>query len=76
VHAYEVSPDFGGRNAEKSMDAVEAEEKDRVVRLAERDMADYFGASRGKTGLGVALEQGGAEAVMTAMSRSTGLISW
>ena len=66
VHGDVVSPDFGGRNAEKSMDAVEAEEKARVVRLAEQDMADHFGAVRGKAGLDVALEQGDAEAVMTA----------
>ena len=47
------------------MDAVEAEEKARVVRLAEQDMADHFEAARGKAGLDVALEQGSAEAVMT-----------
>lgn len=38
IHAYEVVPDYGGRNAGRSMDVVEAEEKERVVRAAQQDM--------------------------------------
>jgi nucleotide-binding universal stress UspA family protein len=40
IHAYEVSPDWGALNTDKSMDVVEAEEKERVIRTAQQDMAD------------------------------------
>ena len=67
VHAYEVSPDFGGRNEEKSLDVVEAEEKARVVRLAEQAMADFVGVGgRGAAKEETVLEQGTAELVMAA----------
>jgi nucleotide-binding universal stress UspA family protein len=44
IHAYEVSPDWGGPNTDKSMDIVEAEEKERVIRMAQQDMADLAAA--------------------------------
>jgi nucleotide-binding universal stress UspA family protein len=44
VHAYEVSPDWSGRNADKPLDEVEADEKAHVVRDTEKDMADFVAA--------------------------------
>jgi nucleotide-binding universal stress UspA family protein len=66
IHAYEVSPDWSGRNADRPIDIVEAEEKERVVGMAQQDMVD-LAASNGSAGLqyqGV-LEQGTPEAVLT-----------
>jgi nucleotide-binding universal stress UspA family protein len=40
IHAYEVSPDWRGRNEDRPLDEVEADEKARVVRIAEQEMAD------------------------------------
>lgn len=37
VHAYAVVPDYSGRNADRSLDVVEAEERARVVRTAEQE---------------------------------------
>jgi nucleotide-binding universal stress UspA family protein len=39
VHAFEVQPDWSGREAEKSLDDVEAAERTRVKRIAEQEMA-------------------------------------
>ena len=67
IHAYEVAPDWGGRNADKSIDIVEAEEKERVVRVAQQDMVDLAAASEDLPGLQYqsVLEQGTPEAVLT-----------
>ena len=46
VHAHAVIPNYSGRNADRSLDVVEAEEKARVVRIAEQDMADLIGSGR------------------------------
>jgi nucleotide-binding universal stress UspA family protein len=40
IHAYDVSPDWDGPNAVRSMDIVEAEEEARVIRRAQRDFED------------------------------------
>lgn len=40
IHTYSVSPNWAGPNADKSIDVVETEERARVVREAEQDMAD------------------------------------
>jgi len=66
IHAYEVSPNWGGRNADRSIDIVEAEEKERVVRMAQQEMVD-LAASDGMAGLQYEshLEQGTPEAVLT-----------
>ena len=65
IHAYEVAPDWGGRNADKSIEFVEAEEE-RVVRVAQQDMVDVA-ASEDLPGLQYqsVLEQGTPEAVLT-----------
>jgi nucleotide-binding universal stress UspA family protein len=65
IHAYEVSPDWGGPNTDKSMDIVEAEEKERVIRMAQQDLAD-LAAAGDAPGLQYqsVLEQGTPEAVL------------
>jgi nucleotide-binding universal stress UspA family protein len=40
IHAYDVSPDWFGRHADRSMDIVEAEEKARVMHQAQQDLED------------------------------------
>jgi nucleotide-binding universal stress UspA family protein len=40
IHAYDISPDWGGPNADRSMDIVEAEEEARVIRRAQRSLED------------------------------------
>jgi nucleotide-binding universal stress UspA family protein len=66
VHAYQVVPEFGGSNADKSMDVVEAEETARVIDAAKRDMADLYTLGEGQVNVETALEQGSPEAVMIA----------
>lgn len=66
VHAYAVAPDYSGRNADRSLDAVEAEAKARVVRMAEQDMAALIGSGRQEPNIDRVLEQGAPEAVMAA----------
>jgi nucleotide-binding universal stress UspA family protein len=65
VHAYAVVPDYSGRNADRSLDVVEAEEKARVVRMAEQDMANLIGSTQGAK-IDTALEQGPPDSVMAA----------
>lgn len=50
LHAYRISPNWTGPNADKSIDAVEAEERARVLREAEQDMADLLASLKGTTG--------------------------
>lgn len=45
LHAYQTSPNWSGRNAERSIDVVEAEERERVVKEAERNMEDLVSAA-------------------------------
>ena len=66
VHAYAVTPDCRGRNADRSLDEVEAEERSRVLRMAEQDMADLIGNGRRETSIETLLEQGTPDAIMTA----------
>jgi nucleotide-binding universal stress UspA family protein len=40
IHAYDMSPDWFGRNAGRSMDIVEAEEKARAIRKTQQDLED------------------------------------
>lgn len=65
IHAYDVSPDWGGRNADKSLDIVEAEEKKRVIREAQKNLA---GLTAGQAAASLkhasVLEQGTPEAVL------------
>ena len=66
VHAYAVLPDYSGRNADRALDVVESEEKARVIRMAEQDMADLIGSNRQETNVETVLEQGSPESVMVA----------
>lgn len=47
LHAYKISPDWGGRNANSSVDEVEADERARVIKEAEQDMADLIATVAG-----------------------------
>ena len=66
IHAYAVAPDYRGRNADRPLDEVEAEERSRVLRIAEQDMADLIGKARQGASIETLLEQGSPDAVMTA----------
>jgi nucleotide-binding universal stress UspA family protein len=43
VHAYDVDPDWSGRNADKRVDEVEAAEREKVKRIAGEEMARLVG---------------------------------
>ena len=45
LHAYALSPDWGGPNAGKSLDVVEADERSRVLRAAEQNMTELIRAA-------------------------------
>lgn len=47
LHAYKVEPNWGGLNAEKSIDVVEAETRERVIKQAEQDMKDLLASAAG-----------------------------
>lgn len=50
LHAYRVSPNWTGPNADKSIDIVEAEERAHVLREAEQDMADLIATPNDTSG--------------------------
>ena len=65
LHAYQVSPNWSGPNADKSIDVVEAEERRRVVTLAEQDMADLLASVAGdRSPIETALLEGTPEAAL------------
>ncbi|MHA6644465.1 universal stress protein [Mesorhizobium sp. A623] len=65
VHAYQVTPDWGGQNADRSVDVIEAEEKERVIRAAEYELTEIIAsASHANGGIGTFLQQGEPEAVL------------
>lgn len=65
LHAYRVAPNWGGRNADRSIDVVEAEERDRMVEEAERDMEDLIAAAgAGSSAIETALMEGEPEAAL------------
>jgi nucleotide-binding universal stress UspA family protein len=66
VHAYAVAPDYSGGNADRPLDEVEAEEKARVLRMAEQDMTDLIGNGRKEASIETLLEQGAPHAVLNA----------
>lgn len=47
LHAYKVEPNWGGPNAEKSIDVVEAETRERAIKQAEQDMKDLLASAAG-----------------------------
>jgi nucleotide-binding universal stress UspA family protein len=59
LHAFHISPNWTGANADKSIDVVEAEERARVLQQSEQDMADLFAAlGRGAGSISSALLEG------------------
>ncbi|KQZ96276.1 hypothetical protein ASD64_17605 [Mesorhizobium sp. Root157] len=45
VHAYRIAPDWGGRNSDRSIDVIEAEEKERVIRAAEHELTEIVASA-------------------------------
>ncbi len=45
LHAYQVVPNWAGSNADKSIDIVEAEERERVIKQAQQDLHDLLGST-------------------------------
>lgn len=71
LHAYRVSPSWGGPNADKSIDEVEAAERARVIKEAEQDMADLIAAVGGPTSaIATALQEGEPETALTSYVES------
>ncbi len=65
LHAYHTAPNWSGRNAERSIDVVEAEERERVVKEAERDMDDLVAAAgTGTPNIETAIVEGEPEVVL------------
>lgn len=65
LHAYRIEPNWSGRNAERSIDAVEAEERERVVKEAKRNMADLVAAAgTGAQAIETEVLEGEPEAVL------------
>jgi len=65
LHAYRIAPDWGGPRAEKSIDAIEAEEREKVVKAAEQDMADLVAsAAAGSPAVETAIIEGEPEVVL------------
>lgn len=65
LHAYLITPDWSGRNAERSLDVVEAEERERVIRDAERDMQDLIAAAgAGSPAIETVVAEGEPDAVL------------
>lgn len=65
LHAYHIEPNWSGRNAERSIDVVEAEERDRVVKEAKRDMEDLVAAGgAGASAIETVMMEGEPEAVL------------
>lgn len=65
LHAYSMAPNWGGLNADKSIDAIEADERARVIKDAEQDMSDLLVTTGGSTAVEVALLEGDPETVLS-----------
>jgi len=63
LHAYRIEPNWSGRNAERSIDIVEAEERERVVKEAKHNMADLVAAA-GAPAIETEVLEGEPEAVL------------
>jgi len=63
LHAYRIEPNWSGRNAERSIDVVEAEERERVVKEAKHNMADLV-AGAGAPAIETEVLEGEPEAVL------------
>lgn len=65
LHAYRLEPNWSGRNAERSIDAVEAEERERVVKEARGKMADLAtAAGAGAQTIETGIMEGAPEVVL------------
>lgn len=65
LHAYRVAPNWSGSNADRTIDVVEAEERERVVREAESDLKDLVSAvGAGSPAIETVLLEGEPEVVL------------
>lgn len=64
LHAYQIEPNWSGRNAERIMDIIESEEGERVVREAEGHMEDLIAAA-GTPAIEAAILEGEPELVLS-----------
>ena len=64
IHAYNVCPDWGGRNADRSMDIVEEEEKARVIHKAQQELQNLTGDTEGDLNYKGVLARGTPETVL------------
>jgi len=64
LHAYHVTPNWSGRNAERSLDVIEAEARQKAIAEAERDMSDLVAAA-GAPAIATALVEGDPERALS-----------
>jgi len=65
LHVYQITPNFSGRNAERPIDIVEAEERERVLTEARRNMDDLVAAAgAGRPAIETAVLEGEPEVVI------------
>jgi len=63
LHAYHIKPNWSGPNAERTLDIIESEERERVVKDAELQMEDLIAAA-GEPAVGSAIMEGEPETVL------------
>lgn len=65
LHAYKVEPNWSGPNADRTIDVVEAEARERAIKQAEADMNDLLASIRGDArGLEGVMEEGAPEVAL------------
>lgn len=63
LHAYHIKPNWSGPNAERTLDIIESEERERVVKEAGYQMEEIIAAA-GEPAIRSAILEGGPEAVL------------
>lgn len=63
LHAYQIAPNWSGRNADRTIDVIEAEEREKVVKEAERRMEDVVEAA-GTPAIETAILEGEPESAL------------
>lgn len=49
LHAYLISPNWGGRNADRSINTIECEERERSLKKAQETMEDFLASTAART---------------------------
>ncbi|MGB3834915.1 MAG: universal stress protein [Mesorhizobium sp.] len=63
LHAYQIKPNWSGPNAERTLDIIESEERERAIKEAEQHMEDLITAA-GAPAIEPAIMEGEPEAVL------------